>query len=388
MKNFLIIVLSTIYSFVSYAQHPCDTVGEYTNCGAVSPYNSATMCPWYTPDSICVGDSISIFVANANYCTNWSANTISWYLQGIAGPDSIHGSSITIIYPDTGTFLQLCNGAYDFSTFGSQTGNVIHVLPCPPVAAYSVDAQHICAGSCVQYSDQSTKVLGGSWHWYFAGGTPAFYDGKNPPSICYATAGSYSVSLAVRSRFGYDSLSHTHYIQVDATPMPQAAADTFSITYPATVTLDACAIGSSYQWLPAINGCNNCSSATITPNNPIESYSCIVSTVSGCTTTCHYHITVDGLIFESYTPNAFSPNGDGTNEVFQVFTSLPVQFFELKIYNRWGEKVYASNDVKMGWDGSYHGEVQPPDIYVYVVDIIPLYGGSAMHGKGSITLLR
>lgn len=73
-----------------------------------------------------------------------------------------------------------------------------------------------------------------------------------------------------------------------------------------------------------------------------------------------------------YFPNAFSPNFDGNNDEFLVF--LPeewdVQFFEMKLYNRWGENVFKSNDPREGWDGSFKGNPLNSGVYVYSVNII------------------
>jgi gliding motility-associated-like protein len=68
-----------------------------------------------------------------------------------------------------------------------------------------------------------------------------------------------------------------------------------------------------------------------------------------------------------YIPNAFSPNGDGNNDLFMAYTSNDkgLVYFELLVFNRWGEKVFESNTINQGWDGYYKGQLQNPDVYVY-----------------------
>lgn len=68
-----------------------------------------------------------------------------------------------------------------------------------------------------------------------------------------------------------------------------------------------------------------------------------------------------------YIPNAFTPNGDGLNEVFKLESRCEMQQFELSIYNRWGEKVFQSQQLNHYWDGRIQGKPAPPGNYVYVL---------------------
>ncbi|RDB06223.1 PKD domain-containing protein [Runella aurantiaca] len=67
-----------------------------------------------------------------------------------------------------------------------------------------------------------------------------------------------------------------------------------------------------------------------------------------------------------YIPDVFTPNGDGNNDVLNVFGDHLTDF-ELKIFNRWGEVIFYTNDINQKWDGSYRGSVYPPMSYPYVV---------------------
>jgi gliding motility-associated-like protein len=88
-----------------------------------------------------------------------------------------------------------------------------------------------------------------------------------------------------------------------------------------------------------------------------------------------------------YIPNAFTPNGDNINDLFQIFSALPLKYFDLKVFDRWGEKVYESEDETTGWDGSYKGAKEPSGIYTYEATIVSINGESA-NKKGSLTLIR
>ncbi|MGB1243161.1 MAG: gliding motility-associated C-terminal domain-containing protein, partial [Chitinophagales bacterium] len=65
--------------------------------------------------------------------------------------------------------------------------------------------------------------------------------------------------------------------------------------------------------------------------------------------------------------NAFSPNGDGINDEFRVFINAPMEEYHLMIFNRWGEKVFESQDPEEAWNGTHNDELQPIGVYAYVI---------------------
>ncbi|PUZ29264.1 hypothetical protein DCC81_07320 [Chitinophaga parva] len=85
-------------------------------------------------------------------------------------------------------------------------------------------------------------------------------------------------------------------------------------------------------------------------------------------------------------PSAFSPNGDGLNDVFRV-KAFGVDKFDLKIFNRQGILVFQTNDPTIGWDGTYKGAAQPVDAYAYGVTLL-FTDGTKASKAGSVTLLR
>ena len=85
-------------------------------------------------------------------------------------------------------------------------------------------------------------------------------------------------------------------------------------------------------------------------------------------------------------PSAFSPNGDGVNEIIRV-RGYGIAKMDWRIYNRWGALVFRGSSIKDSWDGRYKGEVQPQDVYVYVLSVT-FSDGTTENSKGDITLLR
>ena len=84
-------------------------------------------------------------------------------------------------------------------------------------------------------------------------------------------------------------------------------------------------------------------------------------------------------------PSAFSPNGDGQNEVIGA-KGLPLKEFSLMIFDRWGVKVFESNSVSQHWDGIYNNKPQPAGTYVYVIQ--GNYANEPLSLKGNFTLIR
>ncbi len=87
-------------------------------------------------------------------------------------------------------------------------------------------------------------------------------------------------------------------------------------------------------------------------------------------------------------PTAFTPNGDGTNEIVYVggWGLKSLNYF--RIYNRWGELVFESNDLLVGWDGTYKGVPQNIETYVYQASANTYIGTEPITKKGYIKLLR
>lgn len=85
-------------------------------------------------------------------------------------------------------------------------------------------------------------------------------------------------------------------------------------------------------------------------------------------------------------PTAFSPNGDGHNDVLYVRGS-GIKTFNLKIYNRYGQMVFETNDQAMGWDGTFNGQPQPVEVYAWVLNA-RFIDGEPRILKGNVTLLR
>jgi len=87
-----------------------------------------------------------------------------------------------------------------------------------------------------------------------------------------------------------------------------------------------------------------------------------------------------------YIPTAFTPNNDGLNDVFRPKLDCFPASFHIKIFDRWGGKIFESTDINKGWDGSYSGKKMSPGAYVYFIDYKTI-SGRAKTIKGMLTLI-
>lgn len=88
-------------------------------------------------------------------------------------------------------------------------------------------------------------------------------------------------------------------------------------------------------------------------------------------------------------PNAFTPNGDGLNDFFNIIPRCKIGNYHIKIANRWGQIVFESYNIGQGWDGNFNGIPADVGTYYYVLQAYPeLVGGRMINAKGDITLIR
>lgn len=142
----------------------------------------------------------------------------------------------------------------------------------------------------------------------------------------------------------------------------------------------------TYSWSPASYlSCNNCPSPDF---YAVQStlYTVLVTDDNGCTATAQKQISVitDKVVF---IPNVFTPNNDNANDVWFVYTPVPTVYYHVRVFNRWGEKVYDSYNITEGWDGKYKSDNSPNGIYTYVIDFTFIDGDNRTY-KGSLTVLR
>jgi len=151
-----------------------------------------------------------------------------------------------------------------------------------------------------------------------------------------------------------------------------------------------------YSWVfDTLNilGTSNESNPTFTfPSNTAGTYtvSLYVENINGCSD----YITFDMHIYETlalYIPNSFTPNDDGLNDLFKAYASNDqLKDFRMRVFDRFGELVFESEDINEGWNGGFVGSTYfvQNDVYVYHVEVTSTITQEKLEYKGHITIIR
>lgn len=87
-------------------------------------------------------------------------------------------------------------------------------------------------------------------------------------------------------------------------------------------------------------------------------------------------------------PGAFTPNGDGINDVFRVPPASETRLINFAVYDRWGNNVFATSNIGIGWDGNFKNRTQPAGTYVWEMEYYDLLSGKSEKAKGTVVLVR
>lgn len=206
---------------------------------------------------------------------------------------------------------------------------------------------------------------------------------------------NYTVPATTGANGPFKILQIDNYADFSPEPFALANARLFvdagpdlDVSQGETVQITASVVGgvpSAISWTPTdYLDCTDCAQVNATPADEITYY-VEVTGVPGCTTIDSVKITVSGK--ELIMPTAFSPNGDGKNDVFRTL-SKNLKVFNLKVWNRWGEKVFETDNPAVGWNGVFRGAEQ--EVGTYVWNCTYQFSGDSDEqlGKGDVTLLR
>jgi gliding motility-associated-like protein len=186
--------------------------------------------------------------------------------------------------------------------------------------------------------------------------------------------------------------SHTVKVVVYPLPTIYAGSDETIVAGTSVMLIASGLHIAGFTWSPAASlTCETCANPVASPKQTTN-YIVLATSPFGCKSidTVTVHVLCDKS--QLFIPNSFSPNGDGQNEVFYPRGEGLKKITSFRVYNRWGSVVFERasidlNDPLAGWDGTFKGQVQGPDVYVYVVDGI-CESGEAISWKGDVTLIR
>jgi gliding motility-associated-like protein len=156
----------------------------------------------------------------------------------------------------------------------------------------------------------------------------------------------------------------TAWVTVELFPEPYVyAGEDVTIDFGDAAALDATGEG-IFLWSPEVDiTCTDCEDPTVFPETSTL-YTVQLTDSNGCIAFDEVYVIVDGTL---YVPNTFTPNGDGFNDLFYALAS-EVKVFKMYVFDRWGLKIFESNDLRKSWDGTYGGAAAPIDTYVWRID--------------------
>lgn len=185
-----------------------------------------------------------------------------------------------------------------------------------------------------------------------------------------------------------DCFSSTAVAVVDIHPLPvvDAGPDT-TIWRDTYAQLHGTVNTATYFWNPSTGLENATSLTTVASPQQTSWYYLFAIDQYGCQNKDSVLITVIPHT-ELIIPTGFSPNGDGVNDVFRIARSLNIEkITEFAVFDRWGEKVFSTDNIDEGWDGTRNGKPSPLGVYAWIVTAVSKDGQDVTR-KGNVTLIR
>ena len=270
----------------------------------------------------------------------------------------------------------------------STTVLTVDPLPSPD---FTADVLEGCLPVEVQFQDQSVDVApGATYEWSFGDGNTS---GQQNPANVYSTAGLFTVTLTVHNTDRCAATtSKPGYIQANPNPDARLEADPW-ITTMDTPEIDFSNLSESdstivdFLWDFGDGSTSNEENPSHTYQNPGNyDVTLYVETVNGCADTTIGKVALTEEV-KLFFPNAFTPNGDGINDVFEI-KGTPVTNFNLYIYDRWGKEIWSTHNFETRWDGTdFNGKPVPADTYIYVISGTD-YMKRDLNLKGTVTVVR
>lgn len=334
-------------------------------------------------------------VSNGTVCLNniltfsgSGGQTYSW-----SGPNGVVSTSQTFTVLAntvnyTGTYFLTVTDANNCSATTSVNASVFPI----PNANIASGTNKGCVPLCVTFTLNSNPPVSNA-SWNFGEGSSA--TGSLTSSACYNISGIYTVSATFVDINGCSN-SSTYNVEV----YPKPIADFNHSPLKPVINVDP-----EVTFTDASHGANivawnwyfmNTAQHTSTQQNPVFVYTepgtypvaLVVKSDKGCIDTLVQTVIV-GEDYGIYVPNAFTPNSDGLNDVFRA-KGFGIVKYQIQIFDRWGEKIYKSEDINEGWDGKYQGrggEIVQEGVYTWLINVTNVFG-KAHELKGHVTLIK
>ena len=314
------------------------------------------------------------------YTTQGKAVAWQWTLPGATYAGPLNDSVVSgVKYNTPGKYTATCK--VTFST-GKDSNNVFIINAFDgSVQPIPLKDTVICGNVNLTLDAGNATQSLAKYKW-----TPGF---QTTRTITASSAGSYGVSVITSDDYTYkpgcagcnacDSANKTIIVTAGAAATVNLGPDRF-ICNDNPITLDAGSGMTSYLWTPGGE-----TTQTITINTG-GTYTITIVNADKCkgTDIVTFKDSCPMLIF---VPNAFTPDENGLNDIFIWVGNMKMKTYHLKIYNRWGQKMFETSDPTKGWDGKHQNKLAMTGVYAYLLDCVDTQENRHVL-KGNITLLR
>lgn len=320
--------------------------------------------------NICFGNKLYL-VNKSVYSSSWD-----WYVNNVRSSTDYNFNNI--LFGKTGEYnIKLV--AKDGSGCTDTLAKNFTVLPTPD---FSITGDSIMCPGKTSVTLSVSNDAGSKIKW-----TPSTGLSSTSSFTVTASPSSSTTYTAVVTNYDACSASRKKTVLVnqpfDISRSPLSDTSIY-LGEKIQLVVSASAGNVSYSWSPDVYiSCLSCNNPWV---NPTETTLYMVETKNDCFDLFEkFNINVIADFYLE-APSAFTPNGDSNNDMFR-FEEKNIANFELKIFNRWGEIVFSTNDVQQGWNGYVNGHLQNIDTYKYAVKATTIHGYT-FEKKGEFLLLK
>lgn len=337
----------------------------------------------------CAGTPVN-FIATA---TNAGQSpSYQWTINGVnAGTNSSSFTSNSLSDGDIVRCSVMTDPLFTCALSNTASSNSIRMTitqALPPVVTIAVSDNNVCEGTLLNFTANPENAGSSPSYRWAINNTPtgdrfSSFTSKSLKNgdlvTCEMTPDQNSCSTApVRS----NALAMALYPLpvVNIRPEDTLVALGSSVLLKALVADPA----ASFTWSPASQLQDPMTLSPVTvPLYDNAIFTLTVQAANGCTAMASAKINITKLLLM---PNAFTPNGDGTNDVFRIPVGAPLRLSEFSIYDRWGRLLFSTSDSSKGWDGTVNGVKVVSGVYAYLIRGTNDKGNVLL--KGTVMLLR
>lgn len=385
------------------------------NCGNAIPQGQQVPFFYAVPqpifaDSIgkpgCTPDSVRIYFPKKITCNTIAANGSDFSVTGptavtvtSANGNCVNNKTDFIVVKfaapiyTKGTYNLTLKAGDDGTVVIDECGQETPTQTLPFVTADTVNAEFAytaklgCQRDTLTFSHNGAHDVN-TWNWLFNGAAVT----TQSHTIIWPATSTNNVSLFVSNGVCIDSAIQTIELanEVKASftmPAVICPEDGLEVINTSTGQADV------WRWTYDRVGSSNLKDPPpfLFPNITREAYYTVkllaTNTALGCSDSIRKTLTVlDFCLIE--VPTAFTPNNDGLNDYFRPHNALKADRYDFKVYNRWGQLVFQSNNWQEQWDGRINGVLQTTGVYVWMLSYTHRDTKQPVFKKGTVTLIR